>query len=96
MSPQDAYRDLDLQALELLPAQASAALRLVRSQPPLSPKLGWHFMGLSTLGGICQLSGSSMATDNPNQQGWLNQFLGRSQPVGCKLDYGASESSEVY
>lgn len=53
-------------------------------------------MGLGMLGGICQLSGSIMATDNPNQQGWLNQSLGWSQPVGCKLEYRASESREVY
>lgn len=35
-----------------------------------------------------------MATDSPNQQGWLNHPSGRSQAVGCKLDYRAAESRE--
>lgn len=57
VSPEDAYRNvmLDLQASELLPAQPGAAAGLVRPEPSLPPKGRWHFMELSTLGGICPL-----------------------------------------
>lgn len=55
--PENTYKNvmLDLQASELLPAHLSAAPGLVRPEPSLPSTMKWHFMELSTLGGICLL-----------------------------------------